>query len=263
MKRFDIVYCVLALVLAINFNQRQHYSETSNEIPDLKQKLKFPHAEWVTTNFDRSSKNYTDRIEFGSWHDDVFEWLHSDLANSVNGDLYVEGNVRVDGLSFGTNEKRMVMVDQNGMLQDGPSTHYLSIPSVAFQPLSNAADYFIEYFPYAFIDEVGAQFVLYAPVELPHNSTITRIIFYYFDNSIQQIVFELRRRKHTDMSSPDALTNNATAGESENLRTLNISSITTPQVNNVLYHYYISAIFNSTDGQNLGIRSALIFYQLG
>jgi hypothetical protein len=158
--------------------------------------------------------------------------------------LEVNGNIEVSGSYF----------------YSTPKTYYYSIPSAAFTAQFSSDFIGKEYSGPASGFE-GAAYMLtpdrtiVAPVNLPHEATITGVTIYYIDNnSGADLTVELSRRFHGTAKQIMCSLISSTGGTSATT-----STITNPFIDNANYNYHIE-VYSATWG--VYIRGVFIAYTL-
>ena len=120
--------------------------------------------------------------------------------------------------------------------------NYVSIPAPAFQPSDNT-------FPYQtngeeIFNPEGQPTVFYAPVMLPHGVTVTKVIFYFFDDSSDSSDYGFSNLRRNDnagasLSMSEIMSNNN--GNSSNYD----DTINYAPIDNAQYSYYLSLYLSS------------------
>lgn len=116
-------------------------------------------------------------------NDDVYVHLDNDNGNPAK--TYSEFQV-ING-----NGTTMFSVAENGAVSWYTQTGYVSIPAAAFRPREDGYDFTNRGNQLSNDDNGSDQY--YAPVQLPHGATVTKMTFYYSDSSTSNASASLRR----------------------------------------------------------------------
>ncbi len=174
--------------------------------------------------------------------------------------LHVDGNARIEDLGFVGSGRAQVLVEPDGDLVTGPTTHTIAVPPAAFT-VEEPGDSFQKVLGngHAFIlSGFGA---LSAPVYLPDGAVVTRVDVWYLDNSVQDLTLRLRRSSHTSISNSD-LAAILPSGSVAGIRTAADTSISVPTIDNDAFSYYFRVFSSNWTGVNMGIRAVKITYRL-
>jgi hypothetical protein len=137
-------------------------------------------------------------------------------------------------------------------LAAGPGTGYVSVPAAAFRPGSNAHDYFNTGWS-AGAGVLTGSALLFAPVQLPHGATVTKVTLYFYDgDTSDELTVELFRSDHDQSPNSMAVVNSVNPGSSEYDDSINYATI-----DNSLYSYYMKLTARST---SMWLNSVIIEY---
>jgi hypothetical protein len=155
----------------------------------------------------------------------------------AEGRFHVQGDAHVEGtLSWATR------------------TGYISVPAAAFEPgadtfqyHNNGSNLYTDY---------GANF--FAPVNLPDGSTVTKVTFYYYDDTAtDNVAMSLRRYDlGAHLGYIMAETSSSDGGYGDDYD----DSISYAQIDNQANTYYLYAAFGTT-GSNLKVLTVVIEYE--
>lgn len=126
-------------------------------------------------------------------NDDVY--MHLDNNDSNPAKVYSEFQI-ING-----NGTTVFSVAENGAVSWYTQTGYVSIPAAAFRPREDGYDFTNRGTQVSNDDSASDQY--YAPVQLPHGATVTKMTFYYSDSSPSNADASLRR---TDLPSGGSTT---------------------------------------------------------
>lgn len=118
-----------------------------------------------------------------------------------------------------------------------PVTSYLAVAPAAFQPSDNNST-FTQGGYYLVPSGASPETIFYAPVNLPHNATITSITFHWADNSATNNGSLTLYRDDPTGFGPEVLATLTTSGSGGQSST-NTTTITSPTVDNSTYSYYL------------------------
>jgi len=104
----------------------------------------------------------------------------------------------------------------------------------------------------------GGGSIFVAPVFLPHGATVTRLDFYYKDNSANDLTLYLNVTARTD--SGTSMASITSSGQSSQYTSSSTTTINVSTVDNLSYNYYLSLSFPGNDSSNLIYSGALIRY---
>jgi len=140
------------------------------------------------------------------------------FASSAGLGVYSEGNAHVEG-----------------ELSWKPVTSYLSIPASDFQPIQDGYDYLID--TTAIYNNDGNSDYFIAPVHLPHGAIVTKLTFYWRDNSPSN--GSLTMFFNNFQLTQSAMATVSTNGQSTTPSSSQDTSITYGQIDNSQRTYYL------------------------
>jgi len=135
-------------------------------------------------------------------------------------------------------------------------TGYITIPAAAFTP--ELASYTYTNSGNILYAATGGGSIFVAPVFLPHGATVTRLDFYYKDNSANDLTLYLNVTARTD--SGTSMASITSSGQSSQYTSSSTTTINVSTVDNLSYNYYLSLSFPGNDSSNLIYSGALIRY---
>ena len=186
------------------------------------------------------------------------------VFNSSNDSWDVVGASGAIGLRL-TAENTVVAtndIQAESFQYESPKLHYYSVSGAQFisgsgspfRSVHGAGDTFLT------PSTAGGSGYLVAPVNLPHNATITRVRFYYNDTVASSLSMALRRRMHASGNISLLATASSTGQNGSNLQSID-SSISGSQVDNNTYGYHLWIHSNSWSSNiTLSIKSVVIEY---
>jgi hypothetical protein len=139
-------------------------------------------------------------------------------------------------------------------------TAYISVPAAAFQPITDSLGYVFGDYG-LFSGGSGAPDVFYAPVLLPHGSTVTKMTLYFIDNLGEDVTVELYRYDLVALQvypMAEASSSDTPTGVGSNYD----DSISYAQIDNASNAYYLRASFPAPVS-DLQLRAVVIEYTTG
>lgn len=134
-------------------------------------------------------------------------------------------------------------------------TAYISVPAAAFQPETDSLGYGLSGSG-LFSGWIGTPGDFYAPVLLPHGSTVTTMTFYFLDAVVEDVTVKLYRYDLVaDQMYPMAEASSSTTGVGSDYD----DSISDAQIDNASNAYYLCATFDAPDSY-LQLRAVVIEY---
>ncbi len=120
---------------------------------------------------------------------------------------------------------------------------YESVPAAAFVPKDHSYEYYND--GYRVLNPTGSAPYFVAPVDLPHGATVTKVTFYFYDDSSVGSDYAsvwLGRNDHDNSFSQMADVTSNDAGDSSNQDdTINYATIDNSQ-----YSYFLELCLNSS-----------------
>jgi hypothetical protein len=175
--------------------------------------------------------------------------------------LDVNGAIHSSSLSGAGN--RAVYADAGGNVSAIQRTYYLSIPATAFKAKSDINNFNAWDANGDCFFNSGSADAMITPVYLPNGATLTRITFYYIDNSASDMNCQLLYHANNSGSFiPVAFLQ--TSGASPSYSSILTSTFGNPVINNQnnLYSLWINPANGNWTGNNLKIKGVLIEYLL-
>ena len=175
--------------------------------------------------------------------------------------LDVNGNIRSSNLA-GTG-LRLVRADVNGFLTASAQTHYLSVPSSAFKAREDINNFTaLDANSDCYLGN-GSIDIAIAPVYFPDGATVSRITFYFLDNSVSNMAFRLLYSDNNAGSS-SLMCFMQTSGAASGYNSILSASVSNALILNQsrTYSLRISAVNGNWTGNNLKIKAVTIEYTL-
>lgn len=154
------------------------------------------------------------------------------FASSTGYGLYSEGDAHIEG-----------------QLTWKPVTSYLSIPAADFQPSEDGYDYLVDTTAVHNLGNTTAYFI--APVHLPHGATVTRLTFYWRDNSASDGSLTMYYNNLQMMQSEMASA--GTSGQSLTPSFSQDTSIAYAQIDNSQRTYYLWLVLPDKDVNGIAV----------
>ena len=133
-------------------------------------------------------------------------------------------------------------------------TGYVSVPAAAFVPGSSGWAYVCNG-TYISLQDTYGQF--YAPVELPHGATVTKVTVYWYDGGAGNVWCELRRFNSTDYK---VMAGNMESSGAPGLGSSHDDTIAYATIDNSRYAYFLEV--RITGQPNYGFKYAVVEHTL-
>ena len=180
----------------------------------------------------------------------------SDITLHSNDDLYIhlddDDNNPVKVFSelqiLNGNDTTMFSVGENGAVSWYTQTAYISIPAAAFRPQEDGYDF--RNIGTQVINNDGDSDQYNAQVQLPHGATVTKITFYYSDNSSSDASVSLRR---TSITSGGSTTMASITSQGSGLGHTETTAIDPDTIDNSSAAYYLSLLLPDSDTVGIAV----------
>lgn len=175
-------------------------------------------------------------------------------------ELHVDGTIRSDNLAGSGN--RPVVANSSGdlIISSTPSTKYWAVNGYSFSsshPNFNASSI-------AYINSTTSISFIVAPVNLPHNATVTSVAANFGDiSTVSNIRIRLLRLANPGLNTNATLSEIISSGSGSTSQTISDFSITAPTIDNFAYTYMIfvqPASGDTWDFNRINIRNIRISY---
>ncbi|MFK7954615.1 MAG: hypothetical protein AB8B96_00840 [Lysobacterales bacterium] len=177
--------------------------------------------------------------------------------------LDVGGAVRVADLTHSGQGNVAVMVEPDGdlVLAQSGELLYHSIPSSAFveggtsTPSRRTGT--VQTSLRTTVDNLN---YLVAPLQLPQGAVVRDMVFYYVDNSLDELRFSFFSNEHATTDS-DTFFSRLSSGSSSAIRSMTFDNVDV-DIDNQTSSYQVIVNVNSANGINLLVRSVMVAYTL-
>jgi hypothetical protein len=145
-----------------------------------------------------------------------------------------------------------------------PQQGNISFPASAFLP-EDPTDEVTYYGPYGLrnLSPSSSSVYLYAPLQLPHGTTITNATFYFYDNDAGYFQFYIMRQNQTGWTIMESVTNSPGSDTPGDTHISLDGIITFATIDNNDYYYYLLIImpYSTTSTSYYEFHYALVEYE--
>jgi hypothetical protein len=151
------------------------------------------------------------------------------------------------------------LAPQAMVVQNGGSSGYVSIPAAAFQPMSCDNYRYINSGAQLWPEDMNST-LFYAPVQLPHGATITKVTFFWRDTSTYNGYVALERSNLYN-GTGEVLATVYTADANAGVYSTSETNIINPVVDDAHHSYYMSlGLFWNSSTEYIAAVTVIIEY---